>query len=45
MVDRPRPKFLPIRDPAWRHEVALRVGVPVLGTIVAVAFAWLIIQV
>jgi hypothetical protein len=44
MVERPRLKVLPIRDRMWRHEVALRVGLPVLGAAAAVTFAWLIIQ-
>jgi hypothetical protein len=41
---RPRPKFFPVRDPAWREDVAIRVGIPALGAVVAAAFAWMIAQ-
>ena len=44
MAERRRPKFLQVRDPAWREDVAFRVGIPVLGAVVAVTFAWLITQ-
>jgi hypothetical protein len=44
MVKRRRPKFLHLRDPAWREDIALRVGIPVLGAVVASGFAWLITQ-
>jgi hypothetical protein len=42
MDERPRPKFLPIRDPWWRQSVAVRVGIPFLGALLAVTLAWLI---
>jgi hypothetical protein len=39
VVERGRPKFLRVRDPEWRRDVAFRVGIPVLGAVVAVTFA------
>ena len=45
VVKRLRPKFLRVRDPVWRETLAVRVGLPVLGAVVAVTFAWLITQV
>jgi len=42
VVARPRPKFFPVRDPEWRHDVFIRVGIPVLGATVAAMGAWLI---
>jgi hypothetical protein len=45
VVKRLCPKFLRVRDPVWRETLAVRVGLPVLGAVVAVTFAWLITQV
>ena len=45
VVKRRHPKFLRVRDPVWRETLAVRVGLPVLGAVVAVTFAWLITQV
>jgi hypothetical protein len=44
VVKRLRSKFLRVRDPVWRDDVAFRVGFPVLGAVVAVTFVWLINQ-
>jgi hypothetical protein len=44
VVSRPRPKFFPVRDPAWRHSVFMRVGIAVLGAAAAAIGAWLIAQ-
>jgi hypothetical protein len=45
VVKRLRPKFLRVRDPVWRETLAVRVGLPVLGAVVAVTFAWLVTQI
>jgi hypothetical protein len=45
MAERRRPKVLHVRDPEWRRDVAFRAGLPVLGAVVAVTFAWLITQI
>jgi ABC-type Fe3+ transport system permease subunit len=42
MVERPRPKILPVRDRAWRHTVAIRLGVPLLAVVLALTVAWLL---
>jgi len=42
MAERRRPKFLRARDPVWREDIAFRLGIPVLGTVVAAGVAWLI---
>ena len=39
------PRFIRVRDRAWREAVAFRFGFPLLGAVAAVAFAWLIIHV
>ena len=44
MAKRRRQKFLRVRDPVWRETLAVRVGLPLLGAVVAVTFAWLITQ-
>jgi hypothetical protein len=44
MVKRRPPKFLHVRDPVWREDIAFRVGIPVLGAVVAAGLAWLITQ-
>jgi hypothetical protein len=44
MAQWPRPKFFRVGDPAWREDIAYRVGIPVLGAVVAVTFAWVITQ-
>jgi hypothetical protein len=44
MAERRRPRFLQVRDPAWREDVAFRVGIPALGAVVAAGVAWLITQ-
>jgi hypothetical protein len=44
MVKRRRPKFLHVRDPVWRTDIAFRVGIPTLGAVVAAGAAWLITQ-
>ena len=44
VVKRHRPKYLRLRDPEWRSDMAVRLGFPVLGAVAAVAFAWLIIK-
>jgi hypothetical protein len=33
-----------MRDPEWRSEIAVRIGVPVLGGMAAVMIAWFITQ-
>jgi hypothetical protein len=33
-----------MRDPDWRSEIAMRVGIPVLGGMAAVILAWFIVQ-
>jgi hypothetical protein len=35
---------LRVHDPVRRDDLAFRVGFPVLGVVLAVAFAWLVIQ-
>lgn len=44
MVERRRPRFLRARDPVWREDIAFRLGIPLLGTVVAAGVAWLITQ-
>jgi hypothetical protein len=44
MAERPRPRFLQIRDPLWRQSTAIRVGMPVLAVLLAITIAWLINQ-
>jgi hypothetical protein len=36
------PKFFLMRGPDWRSEVAVRFGIPIVGAIAAVMFAWLV---
>jgi hypothetical protein len=38
------PKFFLMRGPDWRSVVAVRVGLPVLGVVAGVTFAWLVTQ-
>lgn len=42
VVERKRSKFLPLRNSTWRLDVAWRIGLPILGAVVAVALGWLI---
>ena len=44
MAEWRRPKFFRVGDPPWREDVGYRVGIPVLGAVVAVMLAWLITQ-
>ena len=44
MVKRRRSKFLHVRNPVWREDIAFRVGIPLLGAVVAAGVAWLITQ-
>jgi hypothetical protein len=33
-----------MRSPDWRSAVAVRVGMPILGTVAAVMFAWVVVH-
>jgi hypothetical protein len=33
-----------MRTPDWRSAVAVRVGLPIVGALAAVMFAWLVTQ-
>jgi hypothetical protein len=37
------PKFFLMRSPDWRAAVAVRFGIPILGAVAAVTFAWLVV--
>jgi hypothetical protein len=38
------PKVFLMRTPDWRSAVAVRVGMPILGTIAGVMFAWVLVH-
>jgi hypothetical protein len=44
MVQRRVRQLLRVREPDWRETLAFRVGFPVLGAVVGIAFAWLMIR-
>jgi hypothetical protein len=38
------PKFFLMRGPDWRSAVAVRFGLPIVGAVAALTFAWLVTQ-